>query len=185
MRISVILIVAALPLAACGKQPEVHAENASVSDVEKEVRQASAEGSFIRPGLWQSKTTVEEITIPGMPAAFADEMKRSIAANQEHRFESCLTDADVKRPKEDFFTGKSNECRYDHFTMAGGKIDAELRCGGGDGVRQVMTMAGSYSSDAYRMSMAMKAEGGQGPEAQMSMKMRTEAKRVGECTRKG
>ena len=183
MKLRVILIASALPLAACDNQPEVRADNASIADVEKKVRDASAEASFIRPGLWQSRTTVEEISVPGMPAAMADQMKQTIAAQQQEAFESCLTEEDVKRPKEDFFTGKDNQCRYDHFTMAGGKIDAELRCGGENGARQVMTMNGSYSPEAYEMRMAMNAESG-GPGGGMTMRMRTQAKRIGECKAK-
>ena len=53
----------------------------------------------------------------------------------------------MKRPKEDFFAGKNNECRYDHFTMGGGKIDAAMHCGGKHGESQVMQMAGTYSPD--------------------------------------
>jgi hypothetical protein len=183
MRANIILIAAALPLAACDRQPEVHAENASVGEVEKQVREASAAGSFIRPGKWLSKTSVEEISIPGMPADMADQMKQTIAQRQGQEFESCLTEADVKRPKEDFFTGKDNQCRYDHFTMAGGKIDAKLRCGDG-GASQVMTMAGSYSPESYEMRMTMKAEA-EGTQGAMAMQMRTEARRFGECTAKG
>ena len=57
----------------------------------------------------------------------------------------------MKRPKEDFFAGKNNDCRYDHFTMGGGKIDAAMHCGGKDGESQVMQMAGTYSPDSYQM----------------------------------
>jgi hypothetical protein len=184
MRHAVILIACVLPLAACNKQPEVHAKNASVAEVESKMRDAREAGSFIRPGKWQTKTTVEEISVPGMPAEFADQMKKTMAMHQEQTFETCLTEADVKRPGEDFFTGKNNECRYDHFTMAGGKIDAELRCGGDKGGQQVMTMAGTYSPDAYQMQMSMKSDGGEGPQAGMSMSMRANAKRVGACTGK-
>ena len=52
----------------------------------------------------------------------------------------------MKKPKEDFFAGKNSECRYDHFTMGGGKIDAMMHCGK-EGHGQTMRMAGTYSSD--------------------------------------
>ena len=186
MKPAILIVAAALPLAACNKQPEVHARNASVAEVESKMRDARESGSFIRPGKWQTKTTVEDISVPGMPAEFADQLKKTIAMHQEQTFETCLTEEDVRKPSEDFFTGKNNECRYDHFTMAGGKIDAEMRCDGGKGGQQgmTMTMVGSYSPDAYQMQMSMKSQGGEGMEGGMAMTMRSDAKRVGACTGK-
>jgi hypothetical protein len=110
-------------------------------------------------------------------------MNQTMARNQPHEYKSCLTSEDVKRPKEDFFAGKHNECRYDHFTMSGGKIDALMHCraaGGG----QTMHLAGTYSPDSYQMQMSTKTEGGAQAERAMAMRMRVDAHRVGECTGK-
>jgi len=79
--------------------------------------------------------------------------------------------------KEDFFAGTNKNCRYDHFNMGGGKIDAVMKCTE-EGMAQTMTMAGTYSPDTYQMTMAMKSEGGAAAASGMSMKMRVDAKRV-------
>jgi hypothetical protein len=110
-------------------------------------------------------------------------MKSMMAEKQPHDFKTCLTPEDVKKPKEDFFAGKNNECRYDHFTMGGGKIDAAMHCEGKQGT-QVMEMAGTYSPDSYQMQTSMKASGDGKSNAGMSMRMRIEAQRIGECTGK-
>ena len=55
-------------LAACNKSPEVHENNASVAEVARKVRQAGAGQSFVRPGLWKSKVTIEQLDMPGVPA---------------------------------------------------------------------------------------------------------------------
>jgi len=68
--------------------------------------------------------------------------------------------------------------------MGGGKIDAAMRCGDKEAT-QVMQMAGTYSPDSYQMQTSMKMERGAGPAGGMSMTMRVEAKRVGECSAKG
>ena len=86
----------------------------------------------------------------------AQKMKSVMAQGQVHDLQTCLTTEDVKKPKEDFFTGKDSECRYEHFTMGGGKIDAMMHCGK-EGHGQTMRMAGTYSSDAYQMQMATEA----------------------------
>lgn len=184
MRIILCVIACALPLAACNKGPQVDEKNASVAEVAEKVRQSGGEASFIRAGQWQSKVTIEKFEMPGMPPEMVQRMKTMMAQNQEHGFQTCLTAEDVKRPKEDFFAGKNNECRYDHFTMGGGKIDAEMHCGGKHGETQVMQMAGTYSPDNYQMQTSMKMEGGETPQGSMAMTMRIEAQRTGECTGK-
>ena len=121
--------------------------------------------------------------MPGMPPEMQARMKTMMAQNQAHDFKSCLTAEDVKRPKEDFFAGKNNECRYDHFTMGGGKLDAQMRCRGRDG-SQMMQMAGTYSPESYQVQTSMRAEGGDKEQPGMAMRMRLEARRIGECTGK-
>ena len=178
---AIVLMACALPLAACNKGPQVNEKNASVAEVAQKDRASAGNEAFVRPGLWESKVTIEKFDIPGMPPEMAQRMKTMMAENQEHGFQTCLTPEDVKRPKEDFFAGKNNECRYEHFTMGGGKIDAAMHCGGKDGGTQVMQMAGTYSPDSYQMQTSMDMKRGARPEGSMTMAMRVEAKRVGEC----
>jgi hypothetical protein len=179
----VLLITGIAALAACNKSPQVNEQNASVAEVAQKVREAGADSMFVNPGKWQSKVTIEQFEVPGMPPQMAQRMKETMAKFQERSFETCLTKEDAKRPKEDFFTGKNSACRYDHFTMGDGKIDALMRCGGGEGgAVQVMSMTGTYSPEAYAMRMAMTREGGPKPSAGTTMKMRVESHRIGECT---
>jgi hypothetical protein len=121
------------------------------------------------------------MSMPGMPAQIQAQMKSAMASRQTHSFKSCVTEADVKRPKEDFFAGKNNQCRYDHFTMAGGKIDAAMHCTN-EGHDETMKLSGSYSAENYQMDVEMNASGG--PEGSMSMKSHTVSHRTGECTAK-
>lgn len=186
MRTIALLLAGAAMLAGCDNSPRVDEENASVAEVAQKVREAGSDQAFIRPGLWQSNLTVEQFEVPGMPPEVAQRMKTMMAQQQEHGFKTCLTSEDVKRPKEDFFTGKnSQQCRYDRFKMGGGKIDAVMRCGGGDGARHVMQMAGTYSPESYQMQMSSRVEAGSGGQDGMTMRMRVEAQRVGECPAKG
>ena len=94
--------------------------------------------------------------------------------NYEVRMEAMRADGD------DFFAGKQTECRYDHFTMGGGKIDAMMHCGKEEH-SQTMRMAGTYSSDAYQMQMATEAQTGDEGIGAMQMQMRVESRRIGEC----
>ena len=178
-----VLCAAALLLAGCDSNPEVDIKDANAGEVAEAVRESGIGGDQafqVRPGKWESKVVIEEIDIPGMPAGMQETMKKTFAERQPASFTSCLTAADARKPKEDFFAGKDNKCRYDHFRMGDGKIDARMRCDAGEAA-QVMEMAGTYSPDSYTMTMTTVREGGAGPGGEARMKMRMDARRVGEC----
>ena len=182
MRYSLVVLSLAA-LAACNKGPEINVKNASVGEVAEKVREAGSDGSFVDPGRWETKVSLLDIEVPGMPPQMAQQMKQTMGKLQDNTYATCLTDADVKKPKEDFFAGKDNECRYDNFTMGGGKIDAVMHCGKG-GAKQTMQMAGTYSPESYEMQMSTKTESGGAEARGMAMRMRVEAHRIGECTGK-
>ncbi len=169
-------------LAACDSSPEVDVRDANASQVGEALAESGLadEGFQVRPGNWESKVAIEEMQIPGMPASMQEQMKSTFAQHQPASFTSCLTPEEAKNPKEDFFAGKDNNCRYDHFKMGDGKIDAKMRCDAGEAV-QSMEMAGTYSPDTYSMTMTSVRTGEPGPGGEVRMKMRMDAKRVGEC----
>src|SRR6476619_5398418 len=145
MKMVLCALACALPLAVCNKGPEINEKNASVAEVAQKVREAAGTQSMIDPGRWETKVNLLDVDIPGMPPQMATQMKQTMSKMQEHNFASCLTEEDVRRPKEDFFAGNSKDCRYDHFTMSGGKIDAKLRCEGKSSGGMTMAINGSYS----------------------------------------
>jgi len=180
MKSTICVIASVVALTACNKQPEVHATNASVGEVASKVQAAAAGQELVRPGEWESTTTMEEMSMPGMPPEVQAQMKKMMASRQEHSFKSCITEADVKRPKEGFFAGRNNQCRYDHFNMSGGKIDAAMHCATGEGQQMVMNLSGTYAPESYDVHMQMSGQGGEA--GQMTMKSHTVSHRVGECT---
>ena len=182
MNRAIALIACLAPLAACSSEPEVSAKNASVDEVAEQVAEAGGSDNFVRPGKWESRVEIAEFEMPGAPPEVAAAMRGMNDRNEVTT--TCLTPEEARRPKEDFFAGAGKNCRYDHFEMGGGKIDAKMNCTGG-GASQTMTMQGTYGPDSYRMEMAMRADAGVGPAGGMTMKMNVDAKRVGECDGKG
>ena len=177
MKSAIVLLAGAAALAACDKAPEVNARNASVAEVADQVRDAGGRDSFVRPGKWESRVSMDELSLPGAPAEVAAAMRNM---HKDTVSTTCLTAEEAKRPKEDFFAGGDKNCRYDHFTMRGGKIDAEMQCSQ-QGMAQTMVMQGTYGPDAYNMEMRMISNAGAGPPGGMTMKMRVDARRVGAC----
>ncbi len=175
-------IIVPLALAACNSSPTVTATNASTAEIAKKMDAAGMGDQFVSPGHWEMKMTVAEMTIPGMPAKMAEQMKAHMGMGKT--IASCLTPEEAKRPKGEFFNKGNGDCRYDRFSMGAGKIDALMQCTGGGGKR-TMTMTGTYGPDAYHMAVASTGTAGaDNPMAGMSMKMEMDARRTGECTGK-
>jgi hypothetical protein len=182
MKHRILLISCAVALASCNKGPQVDLKNATGNQVTQAVRQSGVMNSdaMVQPGLWESKVTIQDLNFPGMPAQYLDKMKQSIAEHRNDTNKHCIKPEDVKRPKEDFF-GADKSCKYDHFTMGGGKIDVAMVCHR-ENTTQNMNVSGSYTPTSYSIDTAMTGTGGD--ENGMSMKMHVDAQRVGECSGK-
>ena len=163
-------------LAGCDKG-DVEMKNASVDQVAKEMRKQDANDRFIDPGKWEQKVTLVSIDAPGLPEEARSSMQKAMGQSQVHAV--CLTPEEAKSPREDFFTGKDKNCRYEHFNWGKGKIDLKLMCKHPN-ASQMMELAGNYEPRRYSMTMTAISEGS-GPEEQMKMTMRVDAKHVGDC----
>lgn len=174
--------VLTLPLAACGptSTPTVKATNATPAEVQAKVVAAAGNSDLVKPGRWEGKMTMHDMQMSGLPPEVQQQM--SAGMSEPHPFTSCVTPEDVKA-KRGFFTGaKDNHCTYEHFTMAGGKIDAAMVCKETVGTMKA-TMAGKYTPEAYHFDMhsTTEAPGVQGPGSAQTMTITIDAKRTGAC----
>jgi hypothetical protein len=174
-----LIAAAAMALGACNKEPKVDAKNATPEEVAAKVAASGADKVMMRPGLWQSKVTIVQMHVPGAPPEMTAQMQGRTSEERTY----CLSEAEAKKPGENFFAGNKSECKYDHFTMGDGKIDAAMRCTHQE-LTQLVNLKGSYTPDAYQMAMDTKVEGGPHEMAGMSMSMKVDSKRVGECSKK-
>ena len=176
-RLTILPLAALLSLAACNSEPEVDLDNASQEEAAQAVADAGGSDIFVNHGRWQTTVTLEEMNVPGMPAQMAEQMKAQM--NAVETTESCLTREEARRPREDFFAGAQENCTYNRFTMAGGRIDAEMTCQEG-GASMTMAIDGTYSADHYAARSTMTMTGA-GAEGGMTVRSRVEAKRLGDC----
>jgi len=176
----ILLPLALLLLVACDREPKVDMKDASVGDVAKKVQAVRGNEMTVLPGKWVQNVAMETFDVPGMPES-AQATVRETMASSASGHEICLTKAQTSRPSEDFFAGKDSKCRYERFTMKGGKIDGVMRCDHGD-MRQVMELSGDYAPDHYAMRMDMRTQNAApGEMGNMHMVMKVDAKRVGDC----
>ena len=171
-----VAMIAALGLAACGQEKGVEAKNESVESVAGKVAASDVKP---RAGRWESTMKLEKMEIGNLPPAAKEAMAKQQGMTQE--FSSCLTPEQAERPNAEFFQKGVSGCTYDHFTMAGGRIDAEMTCKQGSGPQKVK-MNGTYGEDSY--SIAIASEGEMQPGMPMKMAMTIASRRTGECTGK-
>jgi hypothetical protein len=177
------LALALLPmaLAACDSSPEVKANNAKPSEVAAQMQQATGKGGFVRAGQWEQTVTLEKIDAPGMPPEARQYMQKAMDKAQVHKV--CLSKEQAENPREDFFTGADKNCTYEHFNWGGGKIDLKLICKH-EQATTTMAMNGTYTPDNYVLNMTSTNDAA-GPAGDITMVMKVDAKRVGDCDGKG
>ena len=180
MRHALLIAAAMLALPGCSKS-SVNERNASVEDVAKAVAGASTSTRFT-PGRWETSVKVTGIDAPNLPPQAMAGAKA--AMTKAHVIATCLTPQQAAHPEQSFFNRDVRNCRYDHFTMGDGKIDAALTCGGPAGgsataPQSSVKMAGKFDATHYAMTMATRAE--QGPAGAMTINMAMDAHHVGAC----
>ena len=164
---------AALALGACHSKTTIDAKNASAGSVAKQVQASDLKP---RPGRWESAMKIEKMDLPGMPPEAQAAMQKGLGTAKT--FITCLTPEQVNRPNAGFFGAHETGCTYQHFTMAGGTLDAEMTCNRAP-MQMHMTMQGNYSPDSYAIRVSNQGE--MAPGKTMSTTMSISSRRVGDC----
>lgn len=167
----------ALALSACSKEKAVDVHGESPQAVASKVAEAGT--LHFNPGRWETTMKIENLDLGDAPP----EAKKMIQGmmGKARTITSCLTKEEAEKPTPKFFGEKSENCKYDHFTMGGGAIDAKLDCKAEEGLQSIV-MKGNYTSDTYQMTVNTSGAGHAGMKMDMTMSM--SAKRVGDCTGK-
>lgn len=156
--------VFALGLAACNSNEGVTAKDASVEEVAEAIAKSDVS---LRPGRWETNVSMGGEVMP-VPGAGQGGMA------------TCLTKADLDQMDQKIMQKPMESCRYDSFTMSGGKIEGAMSCNPpeGEGPTMKMTMAGTYTPETYDLEMT--TEMAMGDQSQKTT-MQVASRRVGEC----
>ena len=184
MRLASIALLAAttLGLAACNKGPSVDLKNVTPAEVAKAMKDSGANRALIRPGKWQSTMTIIAMDTAQLPPEIAAKINAQVG--KPRSIEACLTPKQVDAADQMIGPAAAN-CRYEHYTMGGGKIDGHMTCTGPAG-SQEMTVNGTYAKDQYAMTVANKAKDSAGAQSLsgLSTTMKVESHRLGDCDAK-
>ena len=173
MRIAVIALAALIPLSAC-----------NLFDAPKEEGEMTAEevaaqlSDFkIQPGQWEATNEVISASAPGVPEEALAQM-----VGQKSTVSNCITPEQAAQPNANFLAvQKTSDCTYQDWSMENGQMSGTMTCTGGQlPGTMTMKMDGTYSDEAYAMTMDMETAGLPGG-ITMNVQARTSGERVGEC----
>lgn len=190
MRNCIALPFAALALAACsGGQStnesaaatgEVSLTNATPAEVAAQA-QAAGTATKLDPGQWEIKVETVSVDAPGIPAGPARDQMTAAMKKASSTVSNCITKEQAEKPSGELFTGGAqNQCTYEKFSMAGGKIDSSMTCAGQGGAGKTnVTMKGDIKPTEFNIDSNVKTEApGMGA---ISIVTKTSGRRTGEC----
>lgn len=179
MRATSILPFLIFALAGCGSEPSAEKSADEVIAVANQMAKPL-------PGLYETTGQLREFSVPGVPAAQLEMMKKQFAANAGRTNTFCLTPAQAENGFEDMMrqlgeAGEGVECAFSKFDASGTKLNAMLSCTGPSGTKMAMDMDGTVAPDRSDMMMTMKSSSSMMPGMEMTMVMKSESRRIGDC----
>lgn len=175
MRAIIIVPVAlALSLAACKK--------AEAPKTEAQVSEAAAQIAKPQAGQYRMTSKLVTFEVPGMPAA-QQERFRQMFATAAQGSEYCLTPEQAEMGFQEAMKKlPQGKCTYDKFNVDGSKLDAQLSCETGKGMKAQIGMNGRVTTTGSNMEMTVNQAAPAGvPTGGIKMVMQVETTRIGDC----
>jgi len=168
------LALAALALTGCGK----------ADDGPKTVEQAQQEATKLdrpEPGQYSQTMEVVKFEMPGAPPEMAKQMQTALGQRQNSVF--CLTDKMAEEGFQNMFReiGKDGQCKYQRFSVAGGKLDAELACQSATEGKGTIKLAGTVGADGSDVTVEVDTTNPASPMGHTVIGMHLVSKRIGDC----
>lgn len=173
-------LVAAILLGACGGgDADTNADGALTTE---EVA-VEAQG-MVQPRPGQYRTTLEllEFDAPGVPDDAKAKMQEAFASGLSEGNTFCMTEAQAAQngPRQMVENLAEAKCDMKAFNVSGNSVVAEMQCPGQGGKSNTIKMEGDMTADSSVMTMDMTQDmPGTGA---LTMKMRVNSERIGECS---
>jgi hypothetical protein len=171
--------LATLALASCGKE-----DNKPVA--REEVIAEAGELAQPLPGQYETKVSLLEFSIPGLPADQADKIKGMMGNVGNQTSSYCLTAEEAKKGFEESVRKMGQgqgglKCDFNKFDVSGAKVAAEMTCSGEQGMTAEMKLDGTATARSTSMRMAMTQKAPMIPGGEMQMEMQMDSRRTGDC----
>lgn len=125
----------------------------------------------IKPGKWETTATIDDASMPGMPAFL---VKRMIGHSTT--IQQCITPEQAADGPRAVIENTKGKCHYTSFNAAGGKFNAVLECVAGSGT-MTSTATGTYTATTLETTSSGTATG----HAAMTTKSHSVGHLIGPC----
>lgn len=150
----------------------------AIADEVTEKRAARGAAALLAPGRWEGRATVTDIEIPGAPPDAATKIKQALAKGE--MFVRCLTAKEVRKSAADLFAF-GEDCRYERFNLANGRVDAKMQCNRAGALVDATTV-GQFSRNSIHVTIISKtASTPDRPMSEHKMTLEFDARRTGKC----
>ncbi len=140
---------------------------------------AAAPAPVMAPGLWQETLVFALDSVNGSQEAAA-QMQGTLPSPKPRS--DCYTAADLADPRGLFLAGAEQSCRFSHFVMANGRIEATGDCADQNGQTMHVTGTGQYSAAGYDFTFTGTGQAGR---LSLAFRGRDSGRRIGECPAPG
>jgi len=165
-----IALLPAAALASCGSGP-----------TEAEILAEADRLAEPLPGLYRSTTTLENYDMPGAAMDQARIARERMVLSPQVR-EFCLTPDEAaggfRRMLADMQGG---DCAMEKFASHDGRLDARMRCTGGNAIASTVSMSGEADPQRSTIDLAIEQQGDALPGGVVRMELTVESVRVGDC----
>lgn len=170
--------IAALALGACGEKGGEANGTAGTGKNAQSAAGKAAEMAFrFQPGQYRTTVEVQNVTMPGMPAAAQDQMRSMFAKGMTSEY--CLKPEDAAKGIEQMKAQMARgDCQFETFDASGGTVKSAFTCKN-EGMEMRSTSEGTYSDTGSQVAIVadMKGPGGQG----MHIAQTVKTERIGDC----
>ena len=164
-------------LVACGGDTNEATSGEALS--EDEIATAIDGAQAPRPGLYSARRELVELQVPGV--TMDDNMNQMMRDAMETTGETyCVAENDAVDVRRQMLRGMAeNNCEVTRLDTGEGKIDAAMRCSGGQGITGDVSLTGMMGADGADMEMMFSAPLPMMGDASVRMRMISE--RIGDC----
>lgn len=168
-----------LSLTACGEATET-------ADPANPAEMAALADAFVKPqpGEYEVASQLLEFELPGIPPAQADMMRSIMEGEMSQTSRYCLTDEQAENGWQDAVEAMQQaeqDCEYSKFETKGNTLNAAMTCTQQGGTVATVEMTGDLAKTGQDITMAMSGKSPDMAGGEMTMKLRMQSKRIGEC----
>lgn len=176
-------LFAAFALAACGGgEPEEAGPEGNAMSAEQ-VASAMDETVQPRPGQYETRVELLDLSMPGMPQAQTDQMREIMAGQFATGNSFCLTPEEAAQGPERMVQElAASDCVFNSFEMDDGSLSADMQCTSEDGMQGNYVLDGEMSAESSTMTMQIdQSLPGVPGDGRMQLEMRVNSQRTGAC----